>query len=209
MLKKGGSLMSSSSLIRLAGLVAIGSGVLGVMGDLLALVVDLDSPLSATTAPYAIVFLVYLISAALLVLGLVGLYISQSQAVGTLGLAGFLLAFLGTVLLAGAFWFELFVTPALAAQAPELFAADLGVLGYTSMFLFATVGWVLFGVATLRAGVYPRWAAILLMVGGAIAFLPLPLRGIIFFVTVAYLGSLLFTGQAPLEEQPSSRVTRA
>ncbi len=120
--------MSTSSLIRLAGLVAIGSGVLGVMGDLLALVVDLDSPLSATTAPYAIVFLVYLISAALLVLGLVGLYISQSQAVGTLGLAGFLLAFLGTVLLAGAFWFELFVTPALAAQAPELFAADLGVL---------------------------------------------------------------------------------
>ena len=198
--------MSSSSLIRLAGLAAIGSGVLGVMGDLLALVVDLDSPLSATTAPYAIVFLVYLISAALLVIGLVGLYISQSQAVGTLGLAGFLLAFLGTVLLAGAFWFELFVTPALAAQAPELFAADLGILGYTSMFLFASVGWVLFGVATLRAGVYPRWAAILLMVGGAIAFLPLPLRGIIFFVSVAYLGSLLLTGQARLEEQPSSRV---
>jgi len=206
MLEKGGSLMSSSSLIRLAGLAAIGSGVLGVMGDLLALVVDLDSPLSATTAPYAIVFLVYLISAALLVIGLVGLYISQSQAVGTLGLAGFLLAFLGTVLLAGAFWFELFVTPALAAQAPELFAADLGILGYTSMFLFASVGWVLFGVATLRAGVYPRWAAILLMVGGAIAFLPLPLRGIIFFVSVAYLGSLLLTGQARLEEQPSSRV---
>ena len=198
--------MSSSSLIRLAGLAALGSGVLGVMGDLLALVVDLDSPLSATTAPYTIVFLVYLISAALLVLGLLGLYISQSQAVGTLGLASFLLAFLGTVLLAGAFWFELFVTPALAARAPELFAADLGVLGFTSMFLFASVGWVLFGVATLRAGVYPRWAAILLMVGGAIAFLPVPLRGIIFFVSVAYLGSLLFTGQARLEEQPSSRV---
>ena len=100
----------------MAGLAALGSGVLGVMGDLLALVVDLDSPLSATTAHYAIVFLVYLISAALLVVGLLGLYISQSQAEGTLGLAGFLLAFLGTVLLAGAFWFELFVTPALAAK---------------------------------------------------------------------------------------------
>ncbi len=44
--------MSSSSLIRLAGLAAIGSGVLGVIGDLLALVVDLEDPLSAATASY-------------------------------------------------------------------------------------------------------------------------------------------------------------
>jgi hypothetical protein len=178
---------------------------LGVIGDLLALVVDLDSPLSATTASYAVVLLVYLISAALLLLGLVGLYISQSQAAGILGLVGFLLAFLGIVLLAGAFWFELFVRPALAEQAPDLLQAEVGLAGFILTSLFAAVGWVLFGVATLRAGVYPRWAAILLIVG-TIAFFPLPLRGVIFFVSVAYLGFLLFTGQARLEEQPSPHV---
>ena len=195
--------MSSSSLIRLAGLAALISGVLGVIGDLLGLVVDLEDPVSATTASYTVVFLLYLISTALLLLGLVGFYTSQSQAAGILGLVGFLVAFLGTVLLAGALWFELFITPALATEAPGLLEAELGLPGFILMLLFGAVGWVLFGVATLRAGVYPRWAGVLLIVGGVIAFFPLPLVGIIFSVTVAYLGFLLFTGQVGSAEQPS------
>ncbi len=111
------------------------------------------------------------------------------------------------VLLAGALWFELFITPALAAEAPELVREELGLPGFILMLLFGAVGWVLFGVATLRAGVYPRWAAVLLIVGGALAFFPLPLAGIIFSVAVAYLGFLLFTGQARSDEQPSPRVS--
>ena len=195
--------MSTSSLIRLAGLAALISGVLAAIGDVLGLVVDLENVQSATTAGYAVVFMLYLLSTALLLLGLVGLYTSQSEAVGILGLVGFLVAFLGTVLLAGALWFELFITPALATEAPELLEAELGLPGFILMLLFGAVGWVLFGVATLRAGVYPRWAAILLTVGGVIAFLPVPLVGIIFSVTVAYLGFLLFTGQVGSDEQPS------
>ena len=195
--------MSSSILIRLAGLAALISGVLAAIGDVLGLVVDLENVQSATTAGYAVVFMLYLLSTALLLLGLVGLYTSQSEAVGILGLVGFLVAFLGTVLLAGALWFELFITPALATEAPELLEAELGLPGFILMLLFGAVGWVLFGVATLRAGVYPRWAAILLTVGGVIAFLPVPLVGIIFSVTVAYLGFLLFTGQVGSDEQPS------
>ena len=195
--------MSSSNLIRLAGLAALISGVLAAIGDLLRLVVDVENPGSATTASYAIVFLLYLISTALLLLGLVGFYTSQSQAAGILGLVGFLVAFLGTVLLAGALWFELFITPALATEAPGLLEAELGLPGFILMLLFGAVGWVLFGVATLRARVYPRWAGVLLIVGGVIAFFPLPLVGIIFSVTVAYLGFLLFTGQVGSDEQPS------
>ena len=195
--------MSSSSLIRLAGLAALSSGVLSVIGDLLSLVVDLESPMSATTSSYTIVYFLYLISTALVLLGLVGLYTSQSRAVGILGLVGFLVAFLGTVMLVGGLWFELFVTPNLAAQAPALVEADLGSLGFTLTFFLGAFGWVLFGVATLRANVYPRWAAVLLIVGGVIFFLPVPLRGIIFSVSVAYLGFMLFTGQVRSDEQPS------
>ena len=195
--------MSSSSLIRLAGLAAISSGVLSVIGDLMNLVVDLENPVAATTSSYTIVYFLYLLSTALVLLGLVGLYTSQSQAVGILGLVGFLVAFLGTVMLVGGLWFELFVTPNLAAQAPELVEADLGGLGFTLTFFLGAVGWVLFGVATLRANVYPRWAAVLLIVGGVIFFLPVPLRGIIFSVSVAYLGFMLFTGQVRSDEQPS------
>jgi hypothetical protein len=199
--------MSSSSLIRLAGLAALSSGVLSVIGDLLSLVIDLESPMSATPSSYTIVYFLYLLSTALVLLGLVGLYTSQSQAVGILGLVGFLVAFLGTVMLVGGLWFELFVTPNLAAQAPELVEADLGSLGFTLTFFLGAVGWVLFGVATLRSNVYPRWAAVLLIVGGVIFFLPVPLRGIIFSVSVAYLGFMLFTGQVRSDEQPSPRVS--
>lgn len=202
--------MSSSSLIRLAGLAALSSGVLSAIGDLLGLVVDLENPLSATTPSYSIVFFLYLLSTALLLLGLVGLYTSQSQAAGILGLVGFLVAFLGTVLLVGALWFELFITPALAAEAPELVEAELGLPGFILMLLFGAVGWVLFGVATLRAGVYPRWAAVLLIVGGLLAFFPLPLAGIIFSIAVAWLGFILFTGRGEArtsEQPPTPRVT--
>jgi len=177
--------------------------VLSVIGDLLSLLVDLENPVSATTSSYTIVYFLYLLSTALVLLGLVGLYTSQSRAVGNLGLVGFLVAFLGTVMLVGGLWFELFVTPNLAAQAPVLVEADLGSLGFTLTFFLGAVGWVLFGVATLRANVYPRWAAVLLIVGGVIFFLPVPLRGIIFSVSVAYLGFMLFTGQVRSDEQPS------
>jgi hypothetical protein len=154
--------MSSSNLIRLAGLAALGSGVLAVVVALLRLVVDIEGPALATTTSHVIVFLLYLCSTTLLLLGLVGLYTSQSETAGILGLAGFLVAFVGTVLAAGALWFELFITPALVALAPGLLEAELGIPGFVLVALLGAVGWVLFGVATLRAGVYPRWAALLL-----------------------------------------------
>jgi hypothetical protein len=120
----------------------------------------------ATTTPYALVFLLYLLGAGLLLLSLVGLYASQSEAAGVLGLVGFLAAFLGTALLVGMLWFELFITPSLATRAPGLAEAELGLAGFILVFLLGVVGWLLFGVATLRARAYPRWAAVLLMVGG-------------------------------------------
>ncbi|MDP8952713.1 MAG: hypothetical protein M3N18_10850, partial [Actinomycetota bacterium] len=178
--------MSSSSLMRLAGFAALLSAVVSVIGDLLRLVVDVETPQTANTVGYALVFLLYLLGAALLLLGVVGLYASQSEAAGVLGLVGFLGAFSGTVLLAGALWFELFVTPSLAAEAPELAESEqLGLVGFILVFVMGALGWLLFGAATLRAGLYPRWAAVLLMVGAVLAYVPIPLSGIVFSVAIA------------------------
>ena len=69
--------MQSSNLIRWAGLAAVLSGVSSVIGDLLSLVVDLESAESAATTPYMLVFLLYLLGTVLLLLGLVGLYSSS------------------------------------------------------------------------------------------------------------------------------------
>lgn len=55
-----------------------------------------------------------------MLLGLVGLYAIQSETTDRFGLVGFLLAFLGTVLFAGAIWALLFVGPVVAAEAPQL-----------------------------------------------------------------------------------------
>ena len=195
--------MTPTGLMRWAGLAAVLSAVSSVLGDLLRLFVDVESSETATTAPYALVFLLYLLGAVLLLLGLVGLYASQSEAAGVLGLVGFLAAFLGTALLVGVLWFELFITPSLAARAPGLAEAELGLAGFILVFLLGVVGWLLFGAATLRARTYPRWAAVLLMVGGVVAFVPIPLAGIIFSVTIAWSGLVLFAGGSAPAEQPS------
>ncbi len=195
--------MLSLNLIRLAGLAAVLSCVSSMIGDLLSLVVDLESAESAATTPYMLVFLLYLLGTVLLLLGLVGLYSSQSEPAGFLRLLGFLVAFLGTALVSGALWFELFITPSLAVEAPELAEAELGLAGFAISFLLVVVGWVLFGVATLRARVYPRLAAALLIVGAVASLVPIPLSGVVLSVAVAWLGLMLFTGRGMPSEQPS------
>lgn len=195
--------MQSSNLIRWAGLAAVLSGVSSVIGDLLSLVVDLESAESAATTPYMLVLLLYMLGTVLLLLVLVGIYSSQLEHEGFLGLLGFLVAFLGTALVSGALWFELFITPSLAVEAPELAETELGLAGFAISFLLAVVGWVLFGVATLRARVYPRLAAALLIVGAVASLVPIPLSGVVLSVAVAWLGLMLFTGRGMPSEQPS------
>jgi hypothetical protein len=107
---------------------------------------------------------------------------------GSLGLAGFLVAFVGTTLFTGALWFELFITPPLAVESTELAEAELGLAGFVLSFLLLLVGWILFGVATLRARVYPRWSAWLLIGGVVVALFPIPLAGLVFSAALIWLG---------------------
>ncbi|MDP8950462.1 MAG: hypothetical protein M3N00_09560, partial [Actinomycetota bacterium] len=60
-----------------------------------------------------------------------------------------------------------------------------------SSYVLAALGWLLFGVATLRAGVYPRWAAIVLIVGAVLLGLPVPGLEIVLAVAVSWLGFAL------------------
>ncbi len=200
--------MSSSDLIRWAGLAAILAGVLLVVADLLNLAIgfDDDEPFSetATTGIYAFQSVVNLLAAVLLLIGLVGLYARQSEAAGLLGLAGFLVAFLGTALVTGLLWASLFIVPTLAVEVPAFLDQVEGPPpGFFLTFITFAVGWLLFGIATLQARVYPRIPTILLIIGAVIAVLPLPFTGIVLAIAVAWLGFALFTGSEASTEQPS------
>ncbi len=198
--------MSSLNLIRWGGLAAILAGVLLVVADLLNLAIgfDPDVPFSevATTGIHAFQSVINLLAAVLLLLGLVGLYARQSEAAGPLGLAGFLVAFLGTALLTGFLWTALFIALSLAVVAPEVLDSGPPPGLFLTLITFG-VGWLLFGIATLLARVYPRIAAILLMIGAVIVILPFPFTGVVLGVAVAWLGFALFTGRDASAEQPS------
>ena len=199
--------MANSDLIQWSGLAAILAGVLLSVGALLSLATESENlSVSATTPSYAFSALLYLLGGELLLLGLLGLYIRQSGPAGLLGLVAFLVAFLGTALAVGATWAELFVAPALAVEAPRVLDAEptgMLALGFTLTFVvFLPLGWLLFGVASFRARIYPRAAAILLMVGAVIAGLPIPLTEIVLYVGVAWLGFVLFTERGETVQQP-------
>lgn len=111
-----------------------------------------------------------------LLLALTGLYLHQAAAAGKLGVIGYLVAALGTVLVAGDWWFESFIVPQIAAVAPQIMTGEVTgsmVVGAAATFGLFALGWTVFGIATFRARVFPRPAAALLIVGGVIGILAL------------------------------------
>ena len=139
--------MSSSSLLRLAGLSALLGAVLLVIVGLTQPLIEnlfLLNPGSVGEGVMATLYVrsgLGLLGRTLLALGLVGLYVRQAEVTGVLGLTGFVVAFFGIASPAGFEWGA----------------------------VLTNLGWALFGVASLRARVYPRTAAVLLIIGAVAA----------------------------------------
>lgn len=202
--------MRSSDLIRRSGLAGVLGVALLLISDLLTLTVFSGDPVEVvTTGTYLADGATRLLAGVMLLLGLIGLYARQSEASGPLGLVAFLVAFTGTVLILGTWWTNAFAAPSLATDAPAfLEAGPTGVLGFgfTLSFALGAAGWLLFGLASLRARVYPRAAAATLVVGAALTFVPLPAAGVVFYVAIAWLSFALFSRQEAFAARPE-RVT--
>jgi hypothetical protein len=198
--------MSSSVLARWGGLAAMVAGVLLLVAELLELLPAFDDyPFSelALTALFTFQITLYLVGLILLAVGLVGLYAHQSETAGPLGLVGFLIAFAGTVFFTGFFWANLFVAPALAVGEPEYLDQSGRFHGFRlSLFIYA-VGWLLFGLASLKARVYPRGPIVALIIGAALDLFGAPLSGVVIYAAVIWLGFTLFSGRtAPIGQTP-------
>jgi hypothetical protein len=116
----------------------------------------------------------YLAGFLTLVFALLGAHGWQAHKAGRLGAVATTTALVGTMLLGGDLWFETFAIPWLAdGPAPEVLDSDpsilLGIGAIASYLLFA-IGWALVGIASLRAGVFPKTIAAAIVVGGLIGF---------------------------------------
>jgi hypothetical protein len=164
-----------SRFVRMGAWAAIVSGIALVVSFLLEWLVVPYERLGQTeayfTSAYTVSSGLRLLSIVLLLWGLIGIYGRQSRASGTFGLWAFAVVFLGTALVAGNTWAEVFVWPTLAQVAPDMVpggfttqASSYMSTGLNLSFPLFGIGLVLFGVATFIAGVYPRWLAVLLII---------------------------------------------
>jgi hypothetical protein len=125
------------------------------------------------TSAYSVSSGLRLLSIVLLLWGLIGIYGRQTRAAGTFGLWTFVVVFLGTAFAVGNVWAEVFVYPTFAQVAPDMLSgAGFGseasaymARGLTLSYPLFFLGLVLFGAATFWAGEYPRWIAVLLIIG--------------------------------------------
>jgi hypothetical protein len=145
---------------------------------------------------------------------------------GWLGLAGYLLFSLFWALTMAFQFIEAFISPVLATEAPKFVEGFLGIVTgasskinlralpavYLLTGLLYLLGGLLFGIATFRAGILPRWATGLLAFGIVLPILgsslvPHPFDRI-FAVPVGlalvWLGYALWSERRAQASQPSS-----
>ena len=167
---------TASKLIRWAGLSTLVAGICFVV---LGLLHPPNILSSVTTTRWTIVHSLALAMSVFGLLGMMGLYARQVKEAGWLGLAGFLLLSLWLMLVLPFTFFEVFLLPLLATEAPTFAEGFLGIFTgaaseinfgvlsavYTLIGVLLILGPLVFGIATLRAGILSRWAAGLLAVG--------------------------------------------
>lgn len=186
--------MTESPLTRYAGRIALAAGCLFTATQLvMAVTLDRTEFLASMSNP------VYLVSAVtqfaafcLLLLALVAVYGREARQAGMFGLVGVSAAVAGTMHLAGNYWFEVFAVPWLVQTAPEVMGAPrngLLVIGGLSSYALFAAGWMLFGLASLRARVFPAAICAAIVLSGLIGFrAAAPPFGVPLGLTVAALG---------------------
>ena len=159
---------SLAALLRWSGLGLVAGGPLLALAT--ALHPSRETPATILQAEVRLVaaHVLFTLSSLLVLLGLPGLYGAESERMGRLGLVGFLLAFMGTTLVAVSSNFG-FLAPVLAAESPATIDAInlyLPVVALNGVaFGGFVVGFILFGMAMAKTAAFPRAAGLLVAVG--------------------------------------------
>ena len=152
--------MPSSNLIRTGGgLASAAAGLLLLLGHLLDLGGD---PEYGTVLGGTLVLTAHVV----LVFALVALWAAQAEQSGLLGSVGMVLSVVGTTLVSGVVLVE--IAGASGAEVDAVLGAGLASALALLGGLAFLIGLILFGAATMRAGVFPRWAGLLLVAGDVV-----------------------------------------
>jgi hypothetical protein len=172
---------------------AVGLVLSGVVSVVLGLIAAVNPEVAAGPA-----FAIFGIAGILLMLvGLTGLHALQKESYGRVGRAGFYTIFVASAVL-------------ILSAAAQILGSTVVLLGSTALgwFVFSVgllgllLGFVLYGVATLRAEVLPRWYGVALVVAVPFGFALMQYGGILLgLVFVALVYVLWLRGDA-LAEQP-------
>ena len=209
--------VTSAKIIRWAGLPAIIAGILYMATQF---VHPANEAASVTTDAWAAAHYMTLGFGVLGLLGFTGIYARQIKEAGLLGFVGFVTFFLALVLVSFFAFFEAFVVPAVVGEAPQ-FVDDvyaifdggagpghIGTIYNLNGFLYLAGG-VLFGIATIRANVLPRWAGIVFTVG-TVASLSAALSDTLGRASTFVLAAgLVWMGIALWSERPAQVAARA
>ncbi len=210
-IKKSNMKITASSLIRSAGLSA------AVAGIIFAGIQPIHPPdvLASVNTPVFIIITSFKTAMSIFgLLGITGLYARQVEKTGWLGLVGYLLLTLFYAVQMCFSFAEPLILPLLTTEAPRFVESVLGLssgaggpmnLGalatvYSLVSVVYLLGLLLFGIATFRARILPRWAAGLLALSGPLAIIMVTLlphqlerlAAVPMGIALAWLGFALF-----------------
>lgn len=168
--------MSTDTLYRLSALAGIIAGISIIVGSLFSHIVK-------PTAPVGTFF--NFLGALIGLLGITGIYLWQRDEAGAFGLVAYVALFIGLALIACIDYFGTFIRPSLRVEEVNQMADTSAMLFITISGLIFLVGELLFGISTIRAGVFSKIAAVLFMIG----FIATPLGGT--YPVIVFIGSVL------------------
>lgn len=216
--------ITSQSLIRWSGLAAIAGGIIfaGIQP-----IHPPDELASVTTGLWAIIIGLKFAMCLFFLIGFTGIYARQAEKAGWLGLVGFALLTVSWFLQTGFVFVELFVLPVVSTPVPSFIDSYLGVVNghpgvmdigalvptYAVLGVCYLLGGLLFGIATIRAAVLPRWPAFMLVFAAVItpaaALLPHALQryaAVPMGLAMIWLGYSLWAAQRNKLSQGQSRL---
>ena len=145
-------------------------------------------------------------------IGLVGIYIQNAEATQTAGMVGFLLAFIGTVLLTAALVWDTVIWPILVGHDASLLDFNGPIYAsrtFVPFFIIAgiiySLGYLILGITLARSGVNPFWGSLMIAFGaplfglgamfGKLQVYPRTIGVTLFCIGLIWFGSMMRSTQ--------------